>query len=1029
MWVNEYERVDDAVQRCGTSSSEASGSETPRPAFPKPAATLTTNRTSACFSSSTSSDSTPSTPRPILQTRGFQYQSPRPITPPTGTPSIRFHVPRPTGHLFLQKVFKPHIKQYGNLLLPPLSRILYEKWRKHSIPLYQKEPSLEEGWCLGSGDGRRERDRWLRLRSGRYEGQGVDRLTGGVMKRRCSDPGVRRCIGKMWTQAVDFVRAVDKEGGVKKVVRMKGNEALIGQRGMGMMYFPEWFSPGWESEDEEIFRFLHDDSDDGEEASDQDVNVVLKHIAKEKRRELTELLREFSEQMFLKEVDARLEWWWWQTRGATAGLAGREAERRREFLLLQEGRAGIDFPVEMEKEYYNNRFRGEVQEGMKWEAWRWETDVPEGVRDLGAYCFPKPPQGAGTRYLGRRASVDGVNAVGVDPRRWGIRYKHDTRGLGRVRLGDKMLERARRLVRGEERVKFGKEREAVKKKWEEAGGLVSPEELFSYNVPRVWKREKVTTGIRDALGLRSGGSGSVNEDDPVRTGVKVDGEGELTQYNSTVAPEIGGSSEGRKRVFIPGDGVASTRTAGEMTPDNGSGSVAKVTRKDNPARATSSTRSYASGSISRSSQSRSRGKGMTILMQHRRRRRRARSNIANAHAGIGVGTPMGGTKGWPSLIKSREGSTGSGYIAGDEDDHDLGYEVLSLSSSTFISLSLMKARNPSLAESRTGSRVPSWGTDESGESGRSVESVSSGYGGEWGWSRLGVRRRGSARTSHAKSAGENEGENENHSEWEGMEPLPIGDNDDGQFGEENAEIELIPEDVRGSWGRNGGYLGLGVLTAASEGKKSAKRRVLAKSDVSAPEMGRNQSRIDTPFERARSALIITKKDVSTSSCSLVSGHENVGNPPWFMSLRNLQVPEGSSGSGSANASIGGVGDAVFSDKEERKVERFRQVGRRVREVGAERRGFEIGVAEFEVEALEGRVDREKQGGARRRVVSEPTGIGAGMGLTLKEAERVFWDRSIRSEVEELWGPVGEEEVIKAQAVRVQVGGGELVELD
>ncbi|KAF8423536.1 hypothetical protein EV426DRAFT_700164 [Tirmania nivea] len=425
VWVNECERVDDADitaisgQRSGPSSSEASGSETPRP--PQSAAALNTDRASAYFSSPASPDSTPSTPSLIPQTRGLKYQSPRPITPPTGTPSIRYHISRPTGHLFLQKVFEPHIKQYGNLLLPPLSRILYEKWRQHSIPLDQKEPSLEEGWHLGLGDGRRERDRWLRLRSGRYEGQRVDGLLSRGIKRRCSDPGVRRCIGKMWTQAVDLVRAVEEEeGGVKKVVRLKRDEALIGQRAMGMMYFPEWFSPGWESEEEEIFRFLHDDGEDGEEeTSDQDVNVVLKHVAREKRRELTELLREFSEEMFLKEVDTRLEWWWWQTRGAAAGLAGREAERRRDILLLREGRTGVDSSVEMEKEYYDDRFPGEVQEGMRWEGWRWETDVPEGVRDLGAYCFPKPPQGAGTRYLGRRASVDGSSAVKVDARRWG----------------------------------------------------------------------------------------------------------------------------------------------------------------------------------------------------------------------------------------------------------------------------------------------------------------------------------------------------------------------------------------------------------------------------------------------------------------------------------------------------------------------------------------------------------------------------------------------------------------------------------
>ncbi|KAF8423535.1 hypothetical protein EV426DRAFT_700163 [Tirmania nivea] len=600
-----------------------------------------------------------------------------------------------------------------------------------------------------------------------------------------------------------------------------------------------------------------------------------------------------------------------------------------------------------------------------------------------------------------------------------------------------MLERARRFVRGEERIKFGKGKETVKRKWEESGGLLDPEELFTDDDGGDGGGEKVVAEMRGALRIHDGGDGSVDENNPVLMRVKVDGKGELTRYNLTVTsvvPDLGSPGEGQKQLFISGDGVASTRPVGGGTPVIGNESAATVTRDQNTVRVPCSARSNSSDSKS-SSQSRLGGKGMTILMQHRRRRRRERSNLANSHASVGVGTPMGGTKGLASLTRSSKGSVGSGYIAGDEDVGEPGCEALRLSSPIFTSLGFLEARNPSLAESKTGSRVPSWGTDgsgsgesvQSGESRRSVESVSSGYGGEWGWSRLGFKRRRSARSkaSHVKSVRENV-ENEDQVEWEGMEPLPM-DNDDGQFddGEEISEIELIPEDVRGSWGRNGGYLGLGVLRAASEGKRSAKRRVLSELDVSAPEMGRSESRIDTPFERARSAL---KRNVSTSSCSLSSGPRNVRNPPWFMSLRSLRVPEGSSGSASASGSMDGVGETVISDKEMRKVERLREVGRRVREVGTERGERRLGMGDIEVEVLEGGVDREKEGGTRRRVVSEPRGVGARMGLTLREAERVFWDRSISREVEELWGPVGDGVAPRAGAVRMQVAG-EWVELD
>lgn len=872
----------------------------------------------------------------------LQFFTHHPLTITTGTPTLPCITLPPTRQPLLQKLYEPQIKPYGSLLLPPLSRVLYEKWKKHSTPLCQKEPSAEEGLQLGQGHGGRERDRWLRLRSASYEGEdGREKLLTGGLRRRFSDPGVRRCVQNLWMYVVDLARK--SEGGCPshQVVIENSDKAMLQQRSTGQVYFPEWFSPGWGSGDEEVYCFLHGDDTPAmtEDEDDPDVEFVLRHVARQKYRDITELLRGFSEETFLSEVNSRLEWWWWQTRGSAAGICGREAERRRGILLQLEGR-GQNTSLKMEKEYSNAHFKVELDEGVKWgQEWRWELDVPNGVRDVGAYCYPHPPRNAGGWYVGAKSgSVQGTTKYRkIERQQPGLRCMYNIDRIRRTRPSrQRMLEQVKRIVKGEEKTKWEKLRE-VRRRWEKSDDLSA---TFSNELEAPLVRRKEQPG--HAMQAGNGVSDSSESSLPT---IIAGSAGELTttHFETAVSSILDDQS-------YPDLGHFYVSSDGDKSALGSSNTVNFNINRVNP--------QPANYGMSPSGIFRPRGKGMTLVLQYRRRRHRAQG----AFSGVGVGGS--GVGGCSYLLRSKTSSLaspGSGYIAGDEDPNPS--VTLQLSSQSPTSLNLTAGINATSSMCfKPENRIFSFATDTSETSLQSVGRVDNfipRYEGEWDRSLCSLRDSTEGEDKDyleiCEGSGVYEIQNGSASESDEMElecvELEGEDSDDGV---EKLEVSLIPEDVRGSWGRNGGYLGLDSMRTKVPGVKRYKRKGkgLLDSEVSVPGWG-------------------------SSSGPSPPGQRQI---PWFLSLRSLRMPETSSGTG---------GD-MNSDKETRRLERMKEFGRKVREVSG---------ANMEALVMKGLRAADSQ-----EVVEAENARGTTMDRE-GDCEMGFWGISIRKGVEGLFGPV------------------------
>lgn len=873
----------------------------------------------------------------------LQFLTHRPLVIATRTPAVSYFTPHPTRQLLLQKFFELHIKPYGSLLLPPLSRVLYEKWRKHSTPLYQEEPSAEEGSQLGLGHGGRERDRWLRLRSASYEGEdGGDKFLVRGMKRRCSDPGVRRCVGRLWIYAVDLARKLEEGCPSHKIIMEGSDEAIPQQRIMGQAYFPEWFSP---SGYEEVYRFLRDDTpartdDDG----DPDVEFVLRYAARQMHRDIAELLRIFSEETFLNEVDSRLEWWWLQTRGSAAGIGGREAERRRKILLKQEGR-GQNTSLEMEKEYFDSYFKVELEDGVKWgQEWRWELDVPNGVRDAGAYCYPHPPRSAGGWYVGaKNGSIHGTTKYPVIERRQPrLRCMYNTNRIRRMRPSrQRILEQAKRIVRGE-KMTWEKLRAEVRKRWETNCDLLTDVTFFAKEL------EAPLVRIREQLGNVGNGVSEPNTSTVIINIESSTSEQTTTCFETAVSSIMDDQSCSDPHVYFDADA---------STPGN-INTIDSNIKKANPQPLYTLTPNC--GVHPMPGISRSRGKGMTIVLKHRRRRYRAQSTMSGVKVGGSVLNKSGGC---PYPLRASTGSptsSKSGYIAGDEDSNPL--VALQLSSPPLTSFNLTANTNAtSSMRLKPENRVLNFMTDTSEtnpQSVKRVDHVTIEFEEEWDCLcglRDSTEREDRGNPEIYEGGGVYEIQNGSASESDEMEldcvELEDQDSDDS---EEKPEIDLIPEDVRGSWGRNGGYLGLDSMRNKVSGVKRHKRRRKEFLDcqVSVPRLGLGWA---------------------SSSGSSSLGRRQV---PWFLNFRSSRMPEISS-------STGGNMD---SDKETRMLERMREFGRQVREVsGANKTTIvakELGVSSSVAEIVEG------------------TNMGRD-----DDCEMEFWGMSIRKGIEGLFGPV------------------------
>ncbi|KAI5786984.1 hypothetical protein DFH27DRAFT_528206 [Peziza echinospora] len=762
---------------------------------------------------------------------GLVIKPPRPLHAPNVNPKpdIEAIIDPPTRHHLIHKIFEPGLRN-SEPLLPPLSRFVLKKWKKHNTPLCREEPTEQDGFEIAELDGRNRRDQMLRLRTV-DEGRGVDSMIGHYRGRRVSDPGVRRHVAKLWQEAVRAVKAADAEA-YHHYIRHN-------LRGIGLPYLPGNITPGWDSDDEKVYTLLHDTgSSDDPITSDEDRKIVLRNVAKERKREMKEVWREFSEDLFLKEVDRRLEWWWWQTSVREGGLAGREYHRRQELMLVQEGRLSVGrHRLEMEKEFYDTAFRDEIERARNWVfpvgEWEWEKDAPEGVADPGAYCFPRPPQGDGGLPIafGKRITPEGSMEIErqiIKTRKLGLglglKYSHNTAGLGRTDLGDCMVDRAKRLVTGLERVQWAPGQEEVKKKWEECGGFLGPRELLGDDSSL--NNTTTAEAKRDDASqqcLRPGSAYTLDRTPELWQSARSTLSNTPSEGVSEYA-NLDGLVEGnvQQRIYIGSDdeddsaakfrlnrGRSKTRiTSSEKRPSQ----KQRLLRNTPPVVLPHSTLGSITSRVFPTRHNILRGIPHTLPNRFIRRRAASTPPVISTPYFDFLKCPVSvlATSTNTSTTNTTEGTITAGYIAGDESSNNP--EVYDDDDDE-------KDEEASSPSSGNNSRVVSFGTDVSTgrESILSVESVSSGYGEDWSWGRMGPKKRvrgggAQSRCSRkmalgAASAGYNDDDEVDGERFDGN-----GDEDKREEEEEEedecGEQDLDLDMVRGSWGRDGGYLRL-----------------------------------------------------------------------------------------------------------------------------------------------------------------------------------------------------------------------------